>query len=179
MEITAAAPTTNQPEQDAPASVSPVTGQQPGPARLSVLERVKAGAKAARENRTFELPLPDTVGQGVGLLLTVPRDAEVTVAEDWSGEVDVERDLKFMARHVKAVIGLTDTGWKTIEDLTVQDLAVAYGTGLRSAAPTINDDAEALRELYMSGTPPQIEPQQVVTAARLYRLWAQDPTLGL
>jgi hypothetical protein len=147
----------------------------------SILDRVRAAAAGARENRTFDLPLPETVGGGLGLRLGVPRTAEVTIANDWADDVDVERDLGFLARHTERVIARSGDGesWEAVEDLSVQELALAYGTSLRGAAPVVRDDRDAVRELYLSGTPPQVDAQLVVTAARLYRLWAQDPTLGL
>lgn len=173
VQIVSAPSETTEPEVPAPAATPAGS-----PRRMSVLDRIREEAGEARENRYIDLALPDNVPGNLALRVGVPRQAFGSMADDYSGTVDLLVDINEISQNVLGISQYENGGWALVDDLTVHDVAVAYGTALRGKAPDLPDDSAAVRELYMSGTPPQIEPHALSVTARTYRAWALDPTLG-
>jgi hypothetical protein len=148
------------------------------PAGLSVLDRVRAHAKLARETRHFDLPLSH-VGEGVGIRLALPTDGASVVINGLGESVGVEADLEYLSHAIVGVSELADDGWQPVDGLTVQELAVTYGEVLRGVSPVLDDPKDCVAELFREGTPPVINASWVSWAAASYRAWAMsDPTGG-
>jgi hypothetical protein len=151
----------------------------PGSRRDAILDRIRKNADAARENRTIDLALPDNVPGDLGLRLGVPREVHGSIENDMMNLVDLGKDIRELAANVVGVSEFSGGQWQPVDGLTIEDVAVAYGTAVRGTQPAISSREQAVREVFTSGTPPQVESHALSTTARLYRRWALDPTLGL